>query len=144
MKKATKNNKGFSLVELIVVVLIMAVIAVALAPQVTKWINRSKQATDRSNYESLIAECQLAMIDAAALTESESTITVTITDSANVTATYTSNSTATNASNFISAMNNIDSSWNTLRAKVTDAEYKITIHNGVVTRATPPAEVDED
>ncbi|MCI5848904.1 MAG: type II secretion system GspH family protein, partial [Lachnoclostridium sp.] len=39
MKRTKKNNKGFSLVELIVVVLIMAIIAVALAPQVMKWVN---------------------------------------------------------------------------------------------------------
>ena len=32
MEKTKKNNKGFSLVELIVVVLIMAIIAVSLAP----------------------------------------------------------------------------------------------------------------
>lgn len=40
------NNKGFSLVELIVVVLIMAIIAVALAPQVMKWIDQSRIAND--------------------------------------------------------------------------------------------------
>ena len=36
MCEKKRNNKGFSLVELIVVILIMAVIAVALAPQVMK------------------------------------------------------------------------------------------------------------
>ena len=48
MKKM--NNKGFSLVELIVVVLIMAIIAVALAPQVMKWVENSRKATDVQNY----------------------------------------------------------------------------------------------
>lgn len=44
-----KDNKGFSLVELIVVILIMAVIAVALAPQVMKWVGKSKESTDKNN-----------------------------------------------------------------------------------------------
>jgi len=48
MKKM--NNKGFSLVELIVVVLIMAIIAVALAPQVMKWVENSRKSTDVQNY----------------------------------------------------------------------------------------------
>ncbi len=51
MKK--KNNKGFSLVELIVVVLIMAIIAVALAPQVMKWVENSRKSTDIENYNAL-------------------------------------------------------------------------------------------
>ena len=60
MKKLTKkNNKGFSLVELIVVVLIMAIIAVALAPQVTKWVQNSRQATDAQLNDSLISGLQL-------------------------------------------------------------------------------------
>ncbi|MDE6875337.1 MAG: type II secretion system GspH family protein [Lachnospiraceae bacterium] len=44
-----RDNKGFSLVELIVVILIMAVIAVALAPQVMKWVGTSKENTDKNN-----------------------------------------------------------------------------------------------
>lgn len=44
-----RDNKGFSLVELIVVILIMAVIAVALAPQVMKWVGKSKESTDANN-----------------------------------------------------------------------------------------------
>ncbi|MCR4904426.1 MAG: prepilin-type N-terminal cleavage/methylation domain-containing protein, partial [Butyrivibrio sp.] len=38
-----KNNKGFSLVELIVVVLIMAIIATALTLAVTKYVSKSKR-----------------------------------------------------------------------------------------------------
>lgn len=61
MKKLTKkNNKGFSLVELIVVVLIMAIIAVALAPQITKWVENSRQAKDMQTIDSLVSACQLA------------------------------------------------------------------------------------
>ena len=61
MKKM--NNKGFSLVELIVVVLIMAIIAVALAPQVMKWVENSRVSTDCTNYESMVENLQLAISD---------------------------------------------------------------------------------
>lgn len=60
MKKTKKNNKGFSLVELIVVILIMAILGVALAPQVLRWVNNSKIATDSSNYDALFDAAQIA------------------------------------------------------------------------------------
>lgn len=61
MKRTKKNNKGFSLVELIVVVLIMAIIAVALAPQVMKWVNESRKSADASTYDSVVAAAQDAL-----------------------------------------------------------------------------------
>ena len=42
-------NKGFSLVELIIVVAIMAVLIGVLAPQYLRYVERSRNSTDRSN-----------------------------------------------------------------------------------------------
>lgn len=82
MKRTKKNNKGFSLVELIVVVLIMAIIAVALAPQVMKWVNESRKSADASTYDSVVAACQDALADEdvwkETVTGSDTTITITI------------------------------------------------------------------
>lgn len=56
-----KDNKGFSLVELIVVVLIMAIVAVALAPQVVKWVENSRIASDLETRTSIEKMCQFAL-----------------------------------------------------------------------------------
>ena len=55
-----KNNKGFSLVELIVVVLIMGIIAVALAPQVMKWVDTARTNTDESQEQTLKSSIRTA------------------------------------------------------------------------------------
>lgn len=57
------NDEGFSLVEIIVVVLIMAIIAVALAPQVMKWVENSRIAGDLETRNDIEKMCQLALTD---------------------------------------------------------------------------------
>jgi len=118
MKKM--NNKGFSLVELIVVVLIMAIIAVALAPQVMKWVENSRISTDATNYESMIENLQLAIADKEAykkISADSGSVTVEISTSAtkigSQTAAVTSYSAATDTSEkcIAGAMTNIDASW---------------------------------
>lgn len=61
MKK--KNNKGFSLVELIVVVLILGIIAVALAPQVMKWVGTARTNSDENTKKDIKSAVQLAVAD---------------------------------------------------------------------------------
>ena len=47
------NNKGFSLVELIVVIAIMAVLVGVLAPQFIKYVEKSRESTDIQNADSV-------------------------------------------------------------------------------------------
>lgn len=70
-----KNNKGFSLVELIIVIAIMAILAGALAPALIKYINKSRRSTDVQNADSLRTALQTALSDpdAADATSANST-----------------------------------------------------------------------
>ena len=63
MKKIYGDDNGFSLVELIVVVLIMAIVAVALAPQVMRWVENSRIASDLETRSDIENNCILAITD---------------------------------------------------------------------------------
>ncbi len=58
-----KKNEGFSLVELIVVVLIMAIIATALTLAVTKYVSKAKRAADVNNAGELKSAVEMAIMD---------------------------------------------------------------------------------
>lgn len=63
MKSLKREHKGFSLVELIVVVLILGILAVAVTPQVMKWVGKSKILTDKANAKELKYGIQVALTD---------------------------------------------------------------------------------
>lgn len=61
--KKEMNNKGFSLVELIIVIAIMAVLMGVLAPQYLKYVKQSKVSTDITNAEELANAVNIAIAD---------------------------------------------------------------------------------
>ncbi len=61
MKKM--NNKGFSLVELIIVIAIMAILLVVLAPQYLKYVERSRNSTDLQNATEIVTALQIYASD---------------------------------------------------------------------------------
>ena len=83
MKKNEMNNKGFSLVELIIVIAIMVILAVALAPVFTKQLERSRVASD-VNTASTLAECITVALTEGKINVPASTPTATtLLDSSN-------------------------------------------------------------
>ena len=58
-----KNNKGFTLVELVIVVAILAILVGILAPQYTKYVEKSRKAADAANLENLVTAFKTAASD---------------------------------------------------------------------------------
>ena len=54
LNKAKRNNKGFSLIELIIVIAIMAVLVGTLAPQYIRYVEKSKLAADANTADEIV------------------------------------------------------------------------------------------
>lgn len=79
MKRTKRNNKGFSLVELIIVIAIMAILAGILAPQFIKYIGKSRVSIDIQNAQQIATALSAEFADA----ESSSAVAFTKIDTTN-------------------------------------------------------------
>ncbi len=128
MKKGKMNNKGFSLVELIIVIAIMAVLVVVLAPQYLKYVERSRNATDLQNARAIVTACQVWGADPAVPANEafvDGTFHVKVTGAGNtLEQASTQNTTA-----FDAALKNAAITKNNIKCKSKTAwtEYMITI-----------------
>lgn len=75
MKKVRNNNEGFSLVELIIVIAIMAILAGALAPQLIKYIDNSRKSTDVSTGQTIATAVGAALANEKAYVAATGSIT---------------------------------------------------------------------
>lgn len=132
-----KNNKGFSLVELIVVVMIMAILAVALAPQVMKWVGNSRTAADVNTYETMASSVGLALADetvykACIAAATDTTITITNTLATGVTD-YTVIAGGASTELIVKIKEILGTDYTKTQAKVSGASYEITIKKNTAT-----------
>ena len=120
MKKM--NNKGFSLIELIIVIAIMAVLVAIIAPNLTKYLGKSKSQTDKTNLDEIKKQFKNAISDAATdeITDVAGTYTV---DKNSVTTTSTSAG-ATAFAGYVSKA--LDTDTNT-KSKVDSTKDKIEV-----------------
>lgn len=63
--KKRKDNKGFSLVELVIVIAIMAILVGILAPQYTKYVEKTRKAADASNMDEMVKVVKVYAADPA-------------------------------------------------------------------------------
>ena len=122
MKKTQKKlgNKGFSLVELIVVIAIMAVLVGVLAPTLIKNIEKSRESKDAQNIEQIKSSIEVALQDETAYDQAVPTGSAA---SSNELVTLTSSSAVVNSaySTFSTEFEGIMSVKNT---KLTSKKYK--------------------
>ena len=62
-KEREMNNKGFSLVELIIVIAIMVILVAVLAPQYLKYVEKSRVSTDTQTMVEFINAMQVLVAD---------------------------------------------------------------------------------
>lgn len=60
---STRSNSGFSLIELIIVIAIMAILIAVLAPIFLRYIERSRQATDADAVGNMLSALQVSAVD---------------------------------------------------------------------------------
>ena len=78
-KNEKKDNKGFSLVELIIVIAIMAILVGIVGTQVIPYIDKSRHAKDVQVLSGLCTDAMTAYSSNAANLDASTTYTITIT-----------------------------------------------------------------
>lgn len=71
------NNKGFSLVELIIVIAIMAVLIGVLAPQYLRYVEKSRRSADATTVSEFVSAMSTLASDTSANLSTSETYTVT-------------------------------------------------------------------
>lgn len=111
-QKFLKGNAGFSLVELIIVIAIMAALVAILAPQYIKYVEKSRVQADETCASEILGACKVAASDpAVSLTKS-----TTYTFAWNGAATLTTNAATDGNANLKSAVTDALGSLPTIKS----------------------------
>ena len=80
-----KNNKGFSLVELIIVIAIMAILVGVMAPQLIKYIEKTNVSSDTQTCDSIKTAVTTAMMDPSVIAAASNGIPASDTEYSTIT-----------------------------------------------------------
>lgn len=118
MKKTQKKlgNKGFSLVELIVVIAIMAVLVGVLAPTLIKNIEKSRESKDAQNIEQIKSAAEISL-------QNEKAYAGTVPDSGTSTI-VTIDGTGTSVAGNSDFKSEFSATMNTSKTELTSKKYK--------------------
>ena len=78
LSEKKKENKGFTLVELVIVIAILAILVGLLAPQYTKYVEKSRKSADVNNMDELVKAIQVYAVDNAIVQTGNSATEITI------------------------------------------------------------------
>ena len=139
MRKEKMNNKGFSLVELIIVIAIMAVLVVVLAPQYLKYVEKSRRSADAAiaaEFESamsiLASDTDVTLSDSETYTVTSATPSGDITISADLVTKFTDAASVDTGKTY-----KFTSSIYTAQANTIELKYDATKKMWVVTNNCP-------
>ena len=140
-----KDNKGFTLVELVIVIAILAILVGLLAPQYTKYVEKSRKSADINNMDELIKAVEVYEIDHASKSAiTEKTITITMSKTAQITARVSGET--TDDTDIVAAFDEYVKNWKNVRLKsswtdgTATAVIKITTDGGVTVNSYSPTE----
>lgn len=139
-----KDNKGFSLVELIIVVAILAILVGLLAPQYIKYVEKSRKSADANNINEIVNALQVYAADPEnELPADTYTITIAVDSKTKVTVT---SETADNAAIAIAGIKSTaadfesihlkSSKWGVNGAKVDTLSVKVKVEGNGSTTVT--------
>lgn len=83
-KQKSVGNKGFSLVELIIVIAIMAILVGVMAPQLMKYVEKSRVSADTQVADTVRTAIMTAMLDPSVTVSTLPTTTIADKDSAEI------------------------------------------------------------
>lgn len=148
MKKIRKNNKGFTLVELIIVIAVIAILTAVAAPQYIKYVERSRQGVDASTLQEVKHIVEIEAGTTEGLDASGSTVVITVASKSGTLSGTASFNSASGSET--PAFKNIQSTVGalTFKSAKTDGTYTLNISDvGVVswesTSATAIAELEK-
>ena len=81
-KQKSIGNKGFSLVELIIVIAIMAILIGVMAPQLLRYVERTRVSSDTQLADSVRTAVRTAMMDPVVINDDSATSAIAVFNSA--------------------------------------------------------------